>query len=211
MLQHAQQTNPGQQASFGAAASLLAQPACPVLPARDDATSVDKQKAPTELSANAFVPPVQSRPVTRQQMARQAPGRDDHSRHVQRHAVATDPGKLLPQTHSTSGTPRSDRPALPPLRMGLRSSSDAAANVDSIVVVDKSLAQEAMSPSSSRAAGRGRGLGRAGRRGRGRSNLHRTTYPQPAGQLSALLDHRAYAFFCLCVQALSALAQTAHS
>ena len=136
--------------------------AFPLPPSGTRGISCDKHEAPKETLGTATVTFAPSRPVTRNQNAQQA------------------------FSASASKAPfSSERPGLTPLRTGLRSGSDAAVNAAKFEATDGHVATEIASPNSvGRGGGRGRGFGRAGRRGRGRSNLHRTTYAQPAGQFS---------------------------
>ena len=159
LLQQSDRSNRDRETDSGMAAP--AQP-FPLPPSRTGGSSCDKHEAPKETLGTATVTFAPSRPVTRNQNAQQV------------------------FSASASKAPfSSERPGLIPLRMGLRSGSDAAVNAAKVEASDGHVATEIASPNSgSRAGGQGRGFGRAGRRGRGRSNLHRTTYAQPAGQFS---------------------------
>ena len=165
----------------------------PLLLSRTGGMSGDRREAPKEAlgTTTAFAP---SRPVTRNQNAQQASGHLHGSLPdtKQQRNVAAEQDRLSSPAFSASASKApssSERPGLVPLRTGLRSRSDAAVNAAKVEATDTHMATEIASPNStsgSRGGGRGRGFGRAGRRGRGRSNLHRTTHAQPAGQLPGI-------------------------
>ena len=160
LLQHSYCSNRDRETDSGMAAPAPNHTADPLLPSRTGGMSSDKHEAPKEALGTATVAFAPSRPVTRNQNAQQAFS-----------------------ASASKASFSSERPGLIPLRTGLRSGSDAAVNAAKVEATDRHLATEIASPNSgSRGGGRGRGFGRAGRRGRGRSNLHRTTYAQPAGQ-----------------------------
>lgn len=162
LLQHADCLNRYRETDSGMAAPAPRQTAFPLLPSRSGGMSNDKHEAPKDALGIATVAFAPSRPVTRNQNAQQA---------------------FIASVSKAQFS--SERPGLTPLRMGLRSGSDAAVNAAKVEATDGHVVAEIASPNSGgRGGGRGRGFGRAGRRGRGRSNLHRTSYAQPAGQFS---------------------------
>ncbi|DBA75526.1 hypothetical protein WJX79_007572 [Trebouxia sp. C0005] len=161
LLHHLKCSNRDRVTDSGMAAPVPKRTAFPLLPSRTGGMSSDKHEAPKEALGTATVAFAPSRPVTRNQNAQQAFG-----------ASASKPPCSL------------ERPGLIPLRTGLRSGSDAAVNAAKVEAIDRQMATEIASPNIGvRGGGRGRGLGRAGRRGRGRPNLQRTTHAPPAGDL----------------------------
>lgn len=162
LLQHSNCSNRDRETDSGMAAPTPKHTAFPLLPSRIGGMSSDKREAPKEALGTATVAFAPSRPVTRNQNAQQAFS-----------------------ASASKASFSSERPGLIPLRTGLRSGSDAAVNAAKVEATDRHVATEIASPNSGgRGGGRGRGFGRAGSTGRGRSNLHRTTYAQPAGQFS---------------------------
>ena len=189
LLQHSNCSNRDRETDSGMDAPPPDLTADPLLPSCTGGMSSDKREAPKEPLATATVAFAPSKPVTRNQNAQQASGNLHGSLPdtKQRRNVTADQDRLSSPAFSASALKASfssERPGLIPLRTGLRSGSDAAVNAAKVEATDRHLATEIASPNSGgRGGGRGRGFGRAGRRGRGRSNLHRITYAQPAGQL----------------------------
>ena len=142
-------------------------------------------------------------PVIKQTGVEQGPQKPpSKAQHRSSASDASRPSSEMPQPRtapSVQATPSYARAGLAPLRTGLRSGSDAVANADKAInsgddtrgqevsmkgAKADSQVHEVLSPSS-RGLGRGRGFGRAGRRGRGRSSLQPHASPEPAGQALA--------------------------
>ncbi|DBA80496.1 hypothetical protein WJX77_011409 [Trebouxia sp. C0004] len=189
LLQHSNCFNRDRETDSDMAVPAPNQTAYPLLSGRTGGMRSDKREAPKEALGTATVAFAPSRPVTRNQNAQQASGNLHASLPdtKQRRNVAAYQDKLSSQAISASASKApfsSERPGLIPLRTGLRSRSDAAVNAAKVDATNRHVATEIASPNSGgRVGGRGRAFGRAGRRGRGRSNLHRTTFAQPAGDL----------------------------
>lgn len=189
LLQHSNCSNRDRETDSGMAVPAPNHAADPLLPSCTGGMSSDTREPPKEALGSASVAFAPSRPVTRNQNAQQASGilHGSLPDTKQQRNAAADQDRLSSLAFTASASKAlssSERPGLTPLRTGLRSRSDAAVNAAKVEATDRHLATEIASPNSgSRGAGRGRGFGRVGRRGRGRSNLHRTTYAQPAGDL----------------------------
>lgn len=195
--------------------SALSDPSTPADSQQESPAPTTTQTNKNRIAAKAHAVQSSSGRATPEPKTRQADARLVQTRQqaVSKQQLQQDAAPEL-QARASAAVPSSVKS-----RTGLRSQADGAAHTDKAAMPSLFKAQEALkkqgsiaesarggleaaSGSSGRGAGRGRAFGRAGRRGRSRSNLFRssTSEPQPAGKVApdstaCLSDVR---LFCAC-------------